>query len=215
MINPMSTKVHISQEVKAKNKSPWWQIVTRSRTRSDVRLVGKGSRPSHRKMNMLVLLVRCPRGRGASPVSLNSRSTNFAINKSAMTIASAQDLCMLTATKTNLRIPIRNMFISFISLLPQSPNDIPKRTQTLINTLRLPQPLLIPANPTLFQPLTPSQIHQIQAPLTPLSSHPVPPTYPQYKHRMGAGRTFVHQCRGDAAPGLGEGEEGTDLNWGG
>ena len=55
---------------------------------------------------------------------------------------------------TYLRIPIRNVFIAFtLTFLTKCSNNITKSAQTLVDVLRLLQPLFVPAHTTRVESL--------------------------------------------------------------
>ena len=67
------------------------------------------------------------------------------------------------ANKGYLRVPVRDMFVALpISFLAQRSNYISKGTQTLVDVLRLFQPILIIPCPALFKPLRTSEIDEVE-----------------------------------------------------
>jgi hypothetical protein len=107
------------------------------------------------------------------------------------------------------------MFVTpLLALFPKRSNNIPQRTQALIDALRLPDPLLLRAvRKAHIQPLAPRQIHEIQAALAPLPGARAPvhadvhAADAQREHRVRARRALVHQRRRNAAPRLRDREQ--------
>jgi len=108
------------------------------------------------------------------------------------------------------------MLVSRVSTLPKRSDNIPQRTQTLVDILRLPHPFLIrndARRKTDVQPLATRQIDEIQRPLAPLacstnvrarraeriavpdvSDANVDTGYAKGEYGMGARRTLVDEC---------------------
>ena len=103
------------------------------------------------------------------------------------------------------------MLVALFALLSKRGNNVPKRTQALINALRLPQPLLIAPRAALLQPLAPRKVDEVQAALAALARERVLAADAEGEDRVRARGTLVHERRGYATPGLREGEQGADL----
>ena len=117
---------------------------------------------------------------------------------------------------THLRVPVRDMLIALpLALLAQRSNNVPQRTQALINALRLPQPLHIAPRTALLQPLAPRKVDEVQAALAALARERVLAADAEGEDRVRARGALVHERRGDGAAALREREEGADLRRGG
>lgn len=75
------------------------------------------------------------------------------------------------------------MFVALsIALLAKGSNDVTQGTQTLVDTLRLLQPILVTPCTTLIQPLTTCEVDEIQGSLTCLARRCVLAANPEREH---------------------------------
>ena len=92
------------------------------------------------------------------------------------------------------------MLIALVALLPKSGDDIPQRAQTLVDVLRLPQPVFVLPGTACVQPLATGEVDQIQRALAHLAGVCVRAADAQREHRMRARGALVHQSRRDRTP---------------
>jgi len=103
------------------------------------------------------------------------------------------------------------MLVALLALLAKRRDHVPKRTQALVNRLRLPQAIFILARSTSVEPFRAGKIDEVQRALAPLARVRVRAADAEREHRVRAGRALVHQRCGDGPPRVGEREQGAHL----
>lgn len=98
-----------------------------------------------------------------------------------------------------------------LALLAQRSDNVPKRTQALVDALRLLQPVLIARCPALLESLAAREVDKVQAALARLTRECVLAADAKREDGVRARGTLVHERRRDRAPALRKREEGADL----
>jgi hypothetical protein len=86
-----------------------------------------------------------------------------------------QRVGVLAITKQGyLGVPVRDMLVTLpISFLTQRSNNISKSAQTLVDVLRLFQPIFVVPSPTLFEPFRTSEIDEVERTLAGITTRDV------------------------------------------